>query len=124
MPFVRISHPTGADAPALGRGVHRALVEAFGVPEDDLFQILTEHVPAAGLVRPASYLGIAYSDRFVMVQITVSDTRTVDQKKALYRAIADNLARDAGMRREDVMINLVEVRKENWSFGNGEAQYA
>lgn len=124
MPLVRISHPPGVDAPALSRGVHRALVEQFKIPEDDLFQIITEHVPQGGLVRPASYLGVEYSNAFTVIQITANDTRTVEQKKALYAAIADNLVRGAGMRSEDILISLVEVKKENWSFGKGLAQYA
>jgi hypothetical protein len=33
------------------------------------------------------------------------------------------LAESPGVRPEDVMINLVEVLPENWSFGHGEAQY-
>ena len=124
MPLVRIDHPAGRDGAAIGRAVHAAMTETFNVPEDDLFQVVTEHAPGRGLVRPESYLGIRYSEGFTVVQITCNDTRTVEQKKALYRAIADNLHRDAGLRREDVLVQLVEVRKENWSFGNGEAQYA
>jgi phenylpyruvate tautomerase PptA (4-oxalocrotonate tautomerase family) len=124
MPLVRISHPTGANASAISQGVHRAMVTTFNVPEDDFFQIVTEHVPASGLMRPDKYLGIAYSDEFTIVQITANDMRTLEQKKALYAAIAKNLSRDAGLRREDILISLIEVKEENWSFGNGEAQYA
>jgi 4-oxalocrotonate tautomerase family enzyme len=60
----------------------------------------------------------------VLIQLTVSDTRTLEQKKQLFRRIADLLSETAGLRREDIFINLVEVEKENWSFGRGEAQYA
>ena len=124
MPLVRIDCPEGADTQAISAGVHRAMVETFNVPQDDLFQIVATHRAAGEIVRPENYLGIAYSPGFTMIQITCNDTRTVEQKKALYAAIADNLARDAGMRREDILISLVEVKKENWSFGNGVAQYA
>ena len=124
MPLVRISHPPGVDVRAISHGVQRALITIFNVPEDDFFQIITEHVPHSSLVRPESYLGITYSDAFTIIQITVSDTRTVEQKKALFDAIARNLSEGAGLRLEDVFINLVEVKKENWSFGNGLAQYA
>jgi phenylpyruvate tautomerase PptA (4-oxalocrotonate tautomerase family) len=48
----------------------------------------------------------------------------VEQKRAFYRLIADDLHASLGLDRQDVFINLVEVAKENWSFGNGEAQYA
>jgi 4-oxalocrotonate tautomerase len=124
MPLVRISHPPGVDAAAISRGVHQALVDAFKIPPDDLFQIITEHIPQGGIVRPHSYLGVEYSDAFTVIQITANDTRTVDQKKALYAAIADRLSREAGMRSDDILISLVEVKKENWSFGKGIAQYA
>ena len=69
------------------------------------------------------YLGIRRSDDLVMIQITWNEGRTADQKKALYKAISDGLAAAPGVRPEDVFINLVEVKKENWSFGNGVAQY-
>lgn len=127
MPLVRIAIPAGK-APefrkAVSAGVQRALVETFDVPEDDLFQVITEHDPATGIVHAPSYLGIRYSENLTLIQLTVSDTRTIDQKRRLFRRIADHLAEQPGLRQEDVFINLVEVKKENWSFGNGEAQYA
>jgi len=98
-------------------------VETINVPPKDRFQILTEH-EAVGLVYDASYLDIARSDDVVLVQITLNAGRTVEMKKALYARIADLLAGSPGVRREDVFVSLVEVPKENWSFGNGVAQYA
>ena len=127
MPLVRIAMPKGKTPEyreALSQGIQRALIETFDVPEDDLFQIITEHAPEAEIVRASSYLGIRYSDDLTLIQLTVSDTRTVEQKKKLFRRIADQLSENPGLRPEDVFINLVEVKKENWSFGNGEAQYA
>ncbi len=84
MPLARISvprHRSSADRQAISAGIHAALQEAFNVPADDLFHIVTEHEPNSGLVRSASYLGIDYSDDLTVIQITVSDTRTVEQKK-------------------------------------------
>ena len=127
MPLVRIAVPTGKTLQhrkAISEGIQRALVETFDVPKDDLFQIITEHEPQTALVRPSSYLGIEYSNDLTLIQLTVSDTRTVEQKKRLFRRIADHLAESPGLRPEDVFINLVEVKKENWSFGRGQAQYA
>ena len=127
MPLVRIDHPEGRSAEyraALSKGVHDALTATFGVPEDDRFQIVGEHRPGTAIVHAPTYLGIAYSDDLVMIQITCNEGRTVEMKRALYAAIADNLAGSSGLRREDVMISLIEVKKENWSFGNGLAQYA
>ena len=125
MPFVRIDMVAGRyDAErraALGDAVYQAL-RSIGVPEGDRFQVLTEK-PQSELVYDRAYLGIERSDGFVAIQITLNAGRTLQQKRALYRAIADGLAAH-GVRRQDVLINLVETAKENWSFGNGEAQYA
>jgi phenylpyruvate tautomerase PptA (4-oxalocrotonate tautomerase family) len=99
------------------------MVESINVPPQDRFQVITEH-PADGLIYDPSYLGINRTDDVVFIQITLNVGRTVDQKRALYKKIADLLAQEPGVRPEDVVINLVEVTKENWSFGNGIAQYA
>ncbi len=126
MPLVRIALRQGKPPDylhALQQGIYRALRETFGVPEHDRFALVTQHAPHEFFHDPA-YLGIAHGNDLVIVQLTVSDTRTLDQKKALYARIVELLAADPGVRREDVFINLVEVRKENWSFGNGIAQYA
>jgi 4-oxalocrotonate tautomerase len=104
-------------------GVYAAMRETFEMPEDDRFMLVTEH-DAADFSYGANYLGIARSDDLVIIQLTVSNTRTVAQKKALFKRIAERLAKEPGLRPQDVFINLVEVAKENWSFGNGEAQYA
>jgi 4-oxalocrotonate tautomerase len=125
MPLVRISVLKGkrpAWRQQLGEAVHEALVKTINVPAQDRFQVLSEHEPG-DLVYDPGYLGVARSNDIVIIQITLSLGRTLAQKRALYRRIADNLAR-VGLRREDVWINLVEVPKENWSFGLGEASYA
>jgi len=99
------------------------MVETINVPQLDRFQVITEH-GSGGLIYDPSYLGINRTDDIVFIQITLNAGRTVDQKKALYAKIADLLANDPGIRPENVFINLVETAKENWSFGNGIAQYA
>jgi 4-oxalocrotonate tautomerase len=127
MPLVRIALPNHKPPEyrkAMSQGVQRALVETFEVPQNDLFQIITEHGPETEIVHAPSYLGIEYSDGLTIIQLTVSDTRTVEQKKRLFARIAAHLAESPGLRPQDVFINLVEVKKENWSFGNGQAQYA
>jgi len=103
--------------------VQRALVEIFNVPPDDRFQIIEEH-KAEALIFDRGYLGIHRTDAFVAIEIVANNTRTVAQKQALYRRIVELLADDPGLDPQDVFINLVEVVKENWSFGNGVAQYA
>ena len=126
MPFVRIDLARGKTAEhrkAIGDIIYKAMLETINVPADDKFQVITEHAPE-NLNFPKSYLGIAYSADIVFIQITLNAGRTVDMKKAFYRRIADDLHAQLNIRREDVFINLVEVAKENWSFGNGVAQYA
>ncbi len=126
MPLQRISVVSGKDVAyrlAVAEGVHRALVETLGVPEDDRFQLVTEHAPGAIFCSP-SYLGIAHGRAPVFVQITLNRGRTVEQKKAFYAKVADLLLERARVPRADVIINLVEVEKEDWSFGDGLAQYA
>lgn len=126
MPFVQISLRSGKPESykqALFDGVYRALRETFNVPEDDQFMTITEH-EAASFRYGASYLGIVRSDDLVFIQITANNTRTLEQKKALFARIAALLGEQPGIRPEDVFVNLVEVVKENWSFGNGLAQYA
>jgi phenylpyruvate tautomerase PptA (4-oxalocrotonate tautomerase family) len=125
MPLVRISLREGTTPEyrrALADGVHRAMVEAMAVPADDRFQVITEHLPG-GMVYDPHYLGIERSERIVFVQITLSTGRKPQQKRALYRRMSEILAESPGLLPQDLLINLVEVAWENWSFGNGEAQY-
>ena len=125
MPLVRVDLRKGKDATyrqEISRVVHEALV-SVGVPKDDRFQVVSEHEPS-NFVFDSNYLGIRRTEDLVMIQITWNEGRTLEQKKALYKAIADGLAGKLGLRREDAFINVVEVKKENWSFGDGVAQYA
>ena len=124
MPLVRIDLRRGKDVAyrqQIGRVVYEALL-SVGVPENDRFEIIAEHDAENFLFDPA-YLGIRRSDDLVIIQITWNEGRTLAQKQALFKAIAEGLAASPGLRPEDVFINLVEVKKQNWSFGNGVAQY-
>ena len=125
MPLVRIDLREGKSAQyrkALGDGVHRAMIEALAIPADDCFQVITEH-PPEGLIYAPEYLGIRHSDNVVFVQITMSAGRKPQQKRQLFKRMAEILAESPGLKPQDLIINLVEVSWENWSFGNGEAQY-
>ncbi|GLU32247.1 tautomerase family protein [Trinickia caryophylli] len=125
MPLTRIALRAGKSFDyrlAIVGSVQQALVETFNVPEDDQFVLLSEHEPDTILYN-RRYLGIERGDDFVVIQLTVSNTRSTAQKQALFRRIAELLHERCGLRMEDVFINLVEVLPENWSFGNGEAQY-
>ncbi|HAT86971.1 tautomerase family protein [Cohaesibacter gelatinilyticus] len=127
MPFVRIHHPQGKSSHygvVLSQAVHEALISAFAIPREDFFQVVTQHEAGTELIGPAEFLGITHSADLIIVQITCAEGRTPDQKKALYEAIADNVSKDADVPRNDVIINLVETKRENWSFGDGAAQFS
>ena len=126
MPLVRISLLAGkpeSHKRKVSDAVHRALVETIAIPAQDRFHIITEHTKPDFIYDP-QYLNISRTDDVVIIQITMSAGRTLEVRKSLYRRVADLLNQEAGVRKEDVFINLVETAKENWSFGNGEAQYA
>jgi 4-oxalocrotonate tautomerase len=126
MPFVRIDLPRGKSLEyrrTLGDVVYEAMIQTINVPANDRFQVITEHPPEE-LIVDGSYLGIERTTECVLIQIFLNEGRTTELKKAFYKAIADGLHQRLGLRKQDVFITLVEVKKENWSFGNGEAQYA
>jgi 4-oxalocrotonate tautomerase len=125
MPFIRIALKSSRlqkSRHGIADCIHRAMVKAIGIPEEDRFQIVTEH--GTDLIYDPEFLEIKRTDGIVIIQITLASGRTVEQKKALYRNIAELLAAEQGVRKEDVFVNLIEVARENWSFGNGIAQYA
>ena len=126
MPLVRIDLQKGKDASyrrKAGQIVYEAMVATSGVPKNDHFQIVGEH-SAENFVFDSDYLGIHRTSDLIMIQIFFNEGRSVAQKQALYQAVADGLSAELKVRREDIFITLVEVKKENWSFGNGVAQYA
>ena len=125
MPLVRVALRRGKSATyiaALRNGIYAAMRESFNVPDKDRFILVSQH-DAEEFDYDPSYLDIARSDDLVIIQIACNNTRTVPQKQAFYKAVVEKLAADPGVRPEDVLINLLETAKENWSFGNGIAQY-
>ena len=126
MPLVRISLMKGRPqgfGKKVGEIVYQAMVDTINVPVKDKFQIITEH-DRDSLIYDPSYLDIPRTDGWIVIQLTLNEGRTVELKKNLYRAVAQRLSQELGIRTEDVFIGLVEVKKENWSLGNGIAQYA
>jgi len=125
MPLTRISMRRGKSAAyrkAILEGLYQAMRETFEVPEHDRFMTITEH-DEDNFVYGADYLGIQRSDDLVLIQLNVSNTRSVAQKQNLYRRIVEKLTANPGLHPEDIFINLVEVLPANWSVGHGEAQY-
>ena len=126
MPLVRVDVVQGKPAEYLktiGDVIYEAMRQTLNVPENDRFQVIAEH-PAERLIIDKSYLGIQRTGDCILIQVTLNEGRSLELKRAFYKAIADGLHLRLKLRREDVFISLVEVKKENWSFGNGEAQYA
>jgi len=125
MPLLHIAMRAGkseAYRQAILDGLYHAMRDALDVPEDDAFMSITEHEPAN--FRCGRGYGVARSEDAVMIQITVFASRTPEQKKALYRQIADRLGANPGIRPEDVFVNVLDAPKENWSVGHGIAQFA
>jgi 4-oxalocrotonate tautomerase len=126
MPLVRIDLMQGKTAKfrrKVGEIVYQTMVDTINVPPKDNFQLITEH-DKDSLVYDPEYLGIQRTEGIVMIQITLNEGRTVELKKVFYKRLAERMHEALGIRMEDVFISLVEVKKENWSFGNGIAQYA
>ena len=126
MPFVRIDlskkHPVDF-AQQVGEIVYDVMTGHINVPIGDKFQVITKH-ESEELVMPKSYLGIEYSEDIIFIQVTLNEGRTTEMKKKFYKAICEGLVEKLKVRPQDIVINLIEVNKENWSFGNGEMQYA
>jgi phenylpyruvate tautomerase PptA (4-oxalocrotonate tautomerase family) len=126
MPLVRIDLRKGRPegfGKRVGDIVYRTMIDTINVPSRDNFQIIAEH-DRDGLVYDPTYLDVSRSDGIIIVQITLNEGRSIELRKALYEALATRLHDELGVRQEDVFVSLIEVKKENWSFGNGVAQYA
>ena len=126
MPLVRISLMQGKPAEfrrKVGEIAYQTMVDTINVPPKDNFQIITEH-DENSLIYDPEYLNIQRTDEIVIIQITLNEGRTVELKKTFYKRLAERLHSELGIRMEDLFISLIEVKKENWSFGNGVAQYA
>ena len=126
MPLVRIDLPHTIEPERrslIGDIVYRAMAEVLNVPDGDKFQIITAHGADSLRINP-TYLGIDRSADAFIIDITLNAGRTVELKQRFYANLVERLEAQANVRPQDVMIVLTEVVKENWSFGNGVAQYA
>ena len=127
MPLVRINLSKSASAETVrtvSEVVYDAMINVANVPANDKFQVITRHADDE-LVYPAEgYLGVTYTPGIVFIQVTWNAGRTIEVKKAFYKAVAEGISTKAGIRIQDVFISLIDVAREDWSFGNGEMQYA
>ena len=126
MPFVRIDVPAGTPAAFradLSEAIQRSLHDALGVPMEERFHVIVEH-QAGGIIVDPSYLGVQRSPNAVIIQVVLNRGRDAEKKKRFYAKLAEEANARTGIRREDIVVNLIEVGREDWSFGNGEAQLA
>jgi phenylpyruvate tautomerase PptA (4-oxalocrotonate tautomerase family) len=124
MPLVRISLVRGTSVDfrhTVADAVHQGLVDAFGIPLEDRFQVIEEFEPENLIVSP-SYLDIPHTTAMIYVQIIAAESRTVAMKQQLYRRIVDLITQQTGHSPDDILITLVGNKAENWSFGRGDAQ--
>jgi phenylpyruvate tautomerase PptA (4-oxalocrotonate tautomerase family) len=127
VPLVRINLSKSASTETVrnvSEVVYDAMINVANVPANDKFQIINRHADDE-LVYPADgYLGVTYTPGIVFIQVTWNAGRTIEVKKAFYKAVAEGISTKAGIRIQDVFISLIDVAREDWSFGNGEMQYA
>lgn len=124
MPLTQISMRKGKPEEhrlAIMDGIYSAMRRSFAVPEDDRFMTISEF-SNGDFSHGYRYPNLDRSDDLVIIQITVSNNRSREQKLALYKAINEELKERANIRPDDIFINIVEVLPENWSFGQGRAQ--
>ncbi len=127
MPLARINIAKSASAEtvrAISDVIYDAMVNVANVPAHDKFQVVTRHAEDELIYPEEGYLGVTYTPSIVLIQITWNSGRSIEVKKAFYKTVADGISARTGMRKQDVWINLVDVAREDWSFGNGEMQYA
>ena len=123
MPFARIDLIQGQSAEfrqTVGDVVYQAMVGILKAPEGDRFQVVHEHAPENFVYDP-DFLGIHRTAGCIFIQLTLVGGRSLEQKRGFYKQVVDQLHDRLGVRREDVVIGLVPVEREDWSFGNGEA---
>jgi 4-oxalocrotonate tautomerase len=127
MPLARIDISKSASDELIrivSEAVYRAMVEVANVPAHDKFQVINRHAADEMIYPQEGYLGLNYTPGLIIIQVTWVGGRSTDVKKKFYRQIADEIHEKGGVRKQDVWINLVDTAREDWSFGNGEMQYA
>jgi phenylpyruvate tautomerase PptA (4-oxalocrotonate tautomerase family) len=125
IPLVRIdiaeNHWSAERLAVLADTVQHVMIDEFAAPERDRYQIITEH-KRGHIVALDSNLGFERTDDIVIVSIT-QQGRTTQQKQSMYHAMAERLKDAVDLRPEDLIVNVVENTKADWTFGFGRAQF-
>ncbi|MFV0576993.1 MAG: tautomerase family protein [Vibrio sp.] len=104
----------------LSEHIHSTLMETWGIPADDCFQIFHQKEEHELRINPTIF-GVNRSKDIILLHIT-STPRTKEMKLAFYSQLAKRLNEHLDVRTEDVFISIIENTREDWSFGNGLAQ--
>jgi 4-oxalocrotonate tautomerase len=126
MPLVRIDINKDASAELIrivSDAVYQAMINIANVPAHDKFQVINRHAADEIVYPKEGYLGLNYTRDLIIIQVTWVGGRSTEVKKNFFRQVANEIHEKGGVRKEDVWINLVDTRREDWSFGNGEMQY-
>ena len=127
MPLVKIHVLEGQyDERRLGnvsKAVQDALMSILKVPPDDFFQIIHE-LPRNRFLHTPSFLGLKYSDDFIVLELAFISGRPKETRLALLKELNARIVAGAGISPDDLMIQLIEGPGENFSFGQGLAQRA
>lgn len=117
MPLVRITLKgrPNESAKKIGGIVARTIVEILHVPGKDKMQVITEF--GDSLTYDSSD-GETQRDNMVVICITLTEGRKAELKNKLFSALVERLKRELDVRSEDVFINLVEIKQENWAWRN------
>lgn len=124
MPLVRIDLIEGrsdAQLRTIADTVQEVMLDVFAAPERDRYQVIHEHKPGR-IIAEDTGLGFERTDGVIVIQVT-QQGRDDEQKKALYRALADRLEAAAGVRPQDLIVSVVANTPADWSFGLGRAQF-
>lgn len=124
MPLMKIDMIKGRapeDIQAILDISYKVMLEAFDAPVGDRYQIVNQHEPYEMQILDTG-LGFERTKDVLLFSL-ITRPRTAEQKKQFYHNLVTALNDELGIRKEDIMINLVVNDDEDWSFAFGKAQF-
>jgi phenylpyruvate tautomerase PptA (4-oxalocrotonate tautomerase family) len=121
MPFVTISLARGKSRDYLdgvSSAVHEALVRELGMNPDDRFQLIDQYEPGE-MIFSRDFRGGPRSDDFIIFTITEGLDSGDPAKQRFYKTLVDLLAKNPGVREEDVFVKISLTPPGNFSFASG-----